>query len=262
MNENENLVPEEEIDGTENVEETTEETPEKIYTEKEFNEKVNERVREVSGRRIARKEAQIRKEYETKYGDLEDVLKAGMGKEDVGEITNDLREFYTEKKKINIPKRAEYSDRDIETLARAEANEIISAGFEDVVDEVDRLTEKGVANMTAREKALFKVLAEHRQQTEQTSELEKLGVTAAEYNSAEFKEFAGLFRADVPMTKVYEAYTKTKPKKEFKTMGSMKQGQGAGAKDFYTQEEIERLTEEDLDDPKVWEAVRRSMTGR
>ena len=262
MNENENLVTEEEIDGTENVEQTTEETPEKVYTEAEFNTRVNEKVREVAGRRMARWEAQIRKEYESKYGDLETVLKAGMGKEDVGEITDDLREFYTEKKKINIPKRAEYSDRDIETLARAEANEIISAGFEDVVDEVDRLTQKGVANMTAREKALFKVLAEHRQQTEQTSELEKLGVTAAEYNSAEFKEFAGLFRADVPMTKVYEEYTKTKPKKEFKTMGSMKQSPGKGAKDFYTEEEISRLTEEDLKDPKVWETVRRSMTGR
>jgi hypothetical protein len=260
MNENENLVTEEVV--TENVEQTTEQTPEKLYTEAEFNEKVNERVREVTGRRIARKEAQIRKEYDSKYRDLEDVLRAGMGKEDIGEITSDLREFYTEKKKINIPKRAEYSDKDIETLAAAEANEIISAGFEDVVDEVDRLTAKGFANMTPREKALFKTLAEYRQQTEQTSELEKLGVTADVYGSKEFKEYAGLFKSDVPITKVYEEYAKTQPKKEFKTMGSMKQNPGKGAKDFYTQDEIERLTEEDLDDPQVWDAVRRSMTGR
>ena len=45
-------------------------------------------------------------------------------------------------------------------------------------------------------------------------------------------------------------------------MGSMKQSQGNVVKDYYTPEEIERLTEEDLDNPKVWEAVRRSMTGR
>ena len=262
MNENENLVTEEEVEVTENVEETTEETPEKIYTEKEFNDRVNEKVREVTGRRLARKEAQIRKEYEAKYGDLETVLKAGMGKEDVGEITHDLREFYTKNKKIDIPKRADYSAKDIETLATAEANEIISAGFEDVVDEVDRLTAKGVANMTAREKHLFKALAEYRQKTEQTSELAKLGVTADVYESKDFKEFASMCRSDVPITKVYEQYAKTQPKKEFKTMGSMKQSPGKGAKDFYTEEEISRLTEEDLKDPKVWESVRRSMTGR
>jgi hypothetical protein len=45
-------------------------------------------------------------------------------------------------------------------------------------------------------------------------------------------------------------------------MGSMKQTPAKGAKDYYSQEDIERLTEEDLDDPHVWEAVRRSMTGR
>jgi hypothetical protein len=42
----------------------------------------------------------------------------------------------------------------------------------------------------------------------------------------------------------------------------MKQSPGKGVKDYYSPEEIDRLTEEDLDDPQVWEAVRRSMTGR
>ena len=37
--------------------------------------------------------------------------------------------------------------------------------------------------------------------------------------------------------------------------------QAPKVKDYYSPEEIERLTEEDLDNPKVWEAVRRSMTG-
>ena len=54
MFENENLVTE----VTENVENTTEETP-KTYTEAEFNAKLDE----VLGKKIARKEAKIRKEY-------------------------------------------------------------------------------------------------------------------------------------------------------------------------------------------------------
>ena len=258
MNENENLVTDE---VTENVEQTTEETPEKKYTEAEFNERVNEKVREVTGRRIARKEAQIRKEYESKYGRLEEVLKAGTGKESVDEMTDTFADFY-EKKGIKINKAPEYSAKDIETLARAEANEIISAGFEDVVDEVDRLTEKGVANMNAREKAMFKVLAEYRQQTELTNEFEKLGVPADEYNSPEFKEYAKMFRSDIPMTRVYEEYTKTKPKKEIRTAGSMKNSDSAdsGIKDFYTPEEARRFTKSDFDkNPALFKAVEKSM---
>ena len=35
-----------------------------------------------------------------------------------------------------------------------------------------------------------------------------------------------------------------------------------GVKDYYTPEEISKMTEEDLDNPQVWEAVRRCMTGQ
>ena len=81
----ENLVPEE---GAENVEvKTTEENveevkegvneqqenvPEKIYTEEEM----NQRVDEILKKRLARKEAKIRKEYDSKYGVLENIIRA------------------------------------------------------------------------------------------------------------------------------------------------------------------------------------------
>ena len=76
---NENLVTEQ---VAENVEITTEETP-KTYTEAEFNAKLDE----VLGKKIARREAKIRKEYERKYGELEDVLRAGTGKDNVEDMT-------------------------------------------------------------------------------------------------------------------------------------------------------------------------------
>jgi hypothetical protein len=255
MNENENLVTEEEIEVTENAEQTAEETP-KMYTEDEMNAKVNELL----GKKIARKTAKIEKEYARKYGELEQVLKAGTGEEDVGKMTDKYRKFY-KGKGINVPETPAYSDNDIEVLARAEAEDVIRAGFDEVVEEVDRLAAKGLHNMTAREKAVFRVLAEHRNNEEQANELAKIGVTADTYNSAEFKEFAKKFNNTTPIKDIYDIYAKMKPKKEIRTMGSMKQGQSEAVKDYYTPEEIERLTEEDLDDPKVWEAVRRSMTG-
>ena len=250
MEMNENFVTEE---VTENVEVTTEETPVKTYTQEE--------VDAMMGKRLARKEAKIRKEYERKYGNLEEVLKAGTGKESVEELTDTFTDFY-EKKGIQIRKEPNYSARDIEVLARAEANDIINAGFEEVVEETDRLAKIGFENMSARDKVLFKTLADHRQNAERANELGRIGVTEDVYGSNEFKEFASKFNSNTSITDIYDIYNKMKPKKEFKTMGSMKQGQGNVVKDYYTPEEIERLTEEDLDNPQIWDAVRRSMTGR
>ncbi len=250
MNENENLVTEE---VTENVEQTTEETPVKTFTQEE--------VDSMMEKRLARKEAKIRKEYERKYGNLEEVLKAGTGKDSVEEMTDTFQKFYASKG-IKMPEKPNYSAKDVEVLARADAEEIIRGGLEEVVEETDRLADIGVANMTARERAMFKVLAEHRQNAERDKELSRIGVTEDIYNSKEFKDFAGKFTSTTPIKDIYDIYAKTLPKKEIKSMGSMKQGQPSGVKDYYTPEEIDRLTMDDLDDPKVWDAVRRSMTGQ
>ena len=247
MENNENFVEQ-----TENVEQTTEQTP-KTYTQDE--------VDAMMGKRVARTEAKIRKEYERKYGDLEEVLKAGTGKDNVEEMTDTFRQFY-EKKGIQIAKKPNYTDADIRVLAQADADEFIRGGYEDVVEEVDRLTGIGFDNMTAREKATFKVLAEHRKNTEQGKELTQMGVTEDVYNSKEFKDFAKKFTSGTPITEVFDIYRKTQPKKEIKTMGSMKNTDSGdnGVKDFYTVEEARRFTKADFDkNPALYKAVEKSM---
>ena len=254
MNENENFVAEQ---AAENVEHTTEQTP-KVYTEAEFNAKLDE----VLGKKIARKEAKIRKEYDRKYGQLEEVLKAGTGKESVEEVTDTFRQFY-EKKGIQFPQKPAYSDSDIRLLAKADAEEIINAGYEDVVEEVERLADIGVENMTAREKALFKTLAEHRQNTERGRELSKIGVTEDVYNSNEFKSFASKFNPNIPTSEVFDLYRKTQhPQKEFKTTGSMKNvSTPTGVKDYYSPEEAKKFSREDLrKNPALMEKIIESMS--
>lgn len=249
MNENETLVTEQ---VTENVEQTTEETP-KTYTQEE--------VDAIVGKRIARKEAKIRKEYDRKYGDLEEVLKAGTGKQSVEEVTDTFKQFY-QKKGIQIPSRPSYSDADIEVLARADADEIIRSGFEEVVEEVDRLAEIGASNMTAREKAMFKVLAEHRNRTETGKQLAELGVTADVYDSREFKEFANKFNPTTPIRDIYDIYAKTQPQKEYKPMGSMKNTASVSkeVKDFYSPEEARKFSRKELDNnPALFAAIEKSM---
>ena len=249
MNENEILV-----DQTENVEQTTEETPAvKTYTQEE--------VDAIVGKAKARAKAKVEKDYQRKYGSLEEVLKAGTGKQSVEEMTDTFAEFYRGKG-INIPEKPNYSQKDIEVLARAEANEIINSGFEDVVEEVDRLTAVGAANMTAREKALFKVLAEHRQSAERSRELNKIGVTEDVYNSREFQDFAGKFNPNTPIKDIYDIYNKTQPKREIKPMGSMKNNNSGdkGVKDFYTVDEARKFTKKDFDEnPALFAAVEKSM---
>lgn len=253
--ENEKDLVTEEV--TENAEQTAEETP-KTYTEAEFNAKLDE----VLGKKLARREAKIRKEYDREYGDLVNTLKAGTGKESVGEINEAFKEFY-KGKNINIPNRAEYSARDVETLARADADEIIRSGIEDVVEEVDRLTELGADKMSTREKAMFKVLAEYRKNAETSQELAKIGVGEDVYNSTEFKEFRSKFNASTPIKDIYDIYTKTQPKKEIKTMGSMKNNTAdtGAVKDFYSYEEAMKFTKKDLDNnPALMKAIEASMS--
>jgi hypothetical protein len=251
MLENENLVTE----VIENVEQTTEEIVEqpKMFTQEDMNQAVSK------GK--ARERAKIRKEYEKKYGDLENVLRAGTGKESVEEMTDTFAKFY-ESKGIKLPEKPIYSDKDIEVLAKAEANEIISSGFDEVVEEVDRLADLGLENMTARDKAYFKVLAEYRQKTERQNELSKIGVTEDEYNSKEFQDFAGMFKSNIPIAEIYKQYNKTKPKKEIKPMGSMtnKTSEDGTVKDFYTRDEALQFTKADFDkNPALFKAVQESM---
>jgi len=251
MEDNKNLVTE----VTENVEQTTEETQPTVRTY------TQEEVDAIVGKSKARAITKVRKEYERKYGDLEEVLRAGTGKESVEEMTDTFAKFY-ESKGIKLREKPNYTEKDIEVLAKADANDIISSGFEEVVEEVDRLAEIGFDNMTAREKAYFKVLAEHRQNTERQNELSKIGVTDEEYNSKEFQDFAKQFNSTTPIADIFKIYHKTKPKKEIKPMGSMtnKTSEEGTVKDFYTRDEALQFTKEDFDkNPALFKAVQESM---
>lgn len=246
MENNENFVAQ-----TENVEQTTEQTvveQPKMFTQDEVN--------DIVGKSKARERAKLDKQYKREYGELIDVLKAGTGKESVEEIADTFRGFY-EQKGIQIAKKREYTDGDIEILARADAADIINAGYEEVVEEVDRLSKIGFDNMTARDKALFKALADHRQTAERGRELSSIGVTEDVYNSEEFKGFAGKFSPNTPITEVYEIFRKTQ-QKPIQTMGSMKNNPVAdtGVKEYYSKEEAEKFTIEDFNNnPELYKNV-------
>lgn len=269
-NEEENLV----VDTTENVEEptteemvegvenneTTEENQvdEKVYTEKEFNQKLDDLL----AKKLARKEAKIRKEYDEKYSKAENILKTGLGVDNFEEATNQLEKFYTEQGvKITQPT---YSDRELDILANAEAQDIINAGLDEVVEEVDRLTKKGYDNMSKKEKIIFQKLATTRQYEESKKELAKIGVKEDILNNDKFKQFSDMFdKSKVKMSDVYDMYSRIQPKKEVSQMGSMKGNTNKDdeVKDFYSYEESLKFTKADFDkNPKLYKAVCDSMS--
>ena len=255
MENNENFVTE-----TENVVVTTEEAP-KTFTQEDVDRMIKEKLDEVLPGKIARKEAKIRKEYDRKYGQLEEVLKAGTGKQNVEDMTDTFRQFYT-KKGVPMPTKPSYTDSDLAVLAKADADEVIRGGYDEVVEEVNRLTDIGFANMSARDKAVFKALAEYRKTTERGRELAKLGVTEDVYNSKEFTDFAGKFNPTIPVNEVFDLYRKTQPQKEIRTMGSMINSNSgdSGVKDFYSYDEAKKFTKADFDkNPALFAAVEKSM---
>lgn len=266
--EEENLV----VDTTENVEEpTTEEmvvtndgqeenleVEEKKYTEAEFNQKLDDLL----AKKLAIKENKIRKEYERKYSKTENILKNGLGVDNLEDANVQLEKFY-EDQGIDVSK-PRYSDREINILANAEAQEIIDAGLEEVDEEVNRLTKKGYDNMTKQEKIIFQKLSTTRQYEESKKELAKLGVKEDILKDENFNKFAEMFdKSKVKISDIYDMYSKTQPKKEVSQMGSMKGNTNKDdeVKDFYSYEESLKFTKADFDkNPKLYKAVCDSMS--
>lgn len=259
----EEQATEELVDGnnaTDTVETVIEEpVEEKLYTESEFNKKLDELI----PKKLAKQERKLKKDYEKKLKDYEyaeQVLNAGMGTKDINEAINNLKEFY-EEKGISIPKHYEQPNQyDMEAGAEKEANSIIESGYDDIVEEVDRLASIGVDKMTPRDKIIFTKLAGERERIEQEKEITDSGISKEDINSEDFKDFSKYLDPSMSLKEKYDFYQKTKPKKEIESIGSMKNVEPNVVKDYYSPEEIAKLTDEQLDNPKIWEVVRRSMT--
>ena len=252
---NENSVTE----VTENVEQTTEqnnvqeETQEqkgKFYTDEELDKMLADRYNR--GRRKAEKESR------KKYGRLENILKSGLEVSSLNEAEKKLEDFYTEQG-VQIP--TYYDEDDIRTLADKDAEEIIADGDVAVERELRRLSDLGTDKMSKREKAMFETLYNSHKATKERQELEEIGVGSELLDSKEFKDFTKNLNPNLSVKQKYEFYKQTHPTQQAEPIGSMTNTEtGNSFKDSYTEEEISKLSLDDLSDDRVWEAVRKSMT--
>ena len=158
-----------------NEEETVEEQP-KMYTEEDVQKMIDAKVDEILPRKIERQKAKIERAYQEKYSKAEQMLKFGFNAENLEEATEKMQSFF-ESKGYKIPnQQPNLSEEDLDYLAEKEANKIIDYGFDEIVEETDRLSQKGVEGMTQREKRIFMKLAQKRQQLESEKELASMGI--------------------------------------------------------------------------------------
>ena len=244
---------------------SNEETKEvKQYTDEEIEKIVNERVNNILPTKIEREKRKIEKDYReklSKYEETESILSAGLGTKDITESNKKMREFYKEQG-IDIPayQKPRYSEEDERALGELDAKKIISLGFDEMQEEANNLASIGTDKMTPRQKVMFTTLASELTYQKQRKELAQIGVKEEILNNSEFKEFASQFNSKTPIKNVYEMYTKMKPQKQYEQIGSMKNNKEPSQKDYYSNEEIAKMSPEEI--RKNWDIIRKSMTAQ
>lgn len=252
-------------DKTLDVEETQEENSEdekkeeeKLFTQSQINDMIIDRLKREQNS-ANRKESNIRKEYEDKLADIENILNAGFGTNNLDEGLARITEL-CEKKGIKIPERKQsYSQSEIEVLADHYAKEILIDGYDAVDMELKRLASKGANNMTAKEKLIFSKLNNEKKLLDGEKELASIGVKPEVYQSKEFKEFADKFTGSkFSMSEVYKMYTnEIKPKPKAKPIGSMINNNPGKEKDFISEAEYDKMTDKEIEENM--ELIRKSM---
>lgn len=267
-NETENVetqTTEENVEGIEltdtadDVEETAEAAENNAKEEKEEVKMfTQEEVDKIVKSRLARKEREHAKEI-SKYKDTDNVLRTTLNLKEDDDTNTKLREYY-ESEGIKLPEAIKpgLSEREIEILANADVEEIIEDGYEAMISEAERLAKIGYKNLNPRERVIFNRLAETLTNEKDKTELLKLGAKEELLSDKKFIEFRKMFNSNTPIEKVYELYKQQQPKAKVENPGSMRNEKIKQPKTIFTDEDIAKMSDEDLD--ANWDAIRKYQT--
>lgn len=231
----------------------------KTFTQNEINKMVEERVRRERNA-SKRSEANLKRGYEERIADIENIIKAGFGTDNLDDGLARITEL-CKNKGIKIPERkSTYSQNDLEVLANHTADEIIADGYDAVDSELKKLANKGADKMSAREKLIFNKLNNTKKILDSEKELASIGVKPEILQSKEFKDFADKFTGSkFSMKEVYEMYAKeTKPKPKVKPIGSMINPNPKQEKTFISEAEFDKMTDKEIEENMP--LIRKSMT--
>lgn len=244
------------------AEEKEKEQP-KMLTEQEANDLAEKIAKEREARAYRKAEREKREEFKA-YEELANLLRAGTGKSDLSEIKNDFANFY-KNEGIEIPDNRRISEREEKILAKADAEEIIGLGEDEVNRVANEIYNKPLDKRTLREKEIFDILGRHAIQERARKELIQKGVDEKVLDDNSFKNFASKFNISTPISEIYDVYQRVNNKEVVQkekpaSPGSVRDTQVQKEKDFYTPEEVDALTDADYDkNPKLIDIVKKSM---
>ena len=211
--------------------------------------------------RLDRQERGFQKEL-SKYKDTENVLKSALHVNDMDEANKKLREYY-EGEGIKLPEvyKPGLSSREIEVLAKADAQDFINEGYDSMVNEANRLASKKYENLNERERVIFNTLAEKLTEENNKRELLKLGAKEDVLGDKDFVAFKNKFNSNTTIGDIYSLYMKTQDgTKKPVAMGSMKDTTAQKeVKAFYSPKDVENMTDDDWNKPGAGEKVLASM---
>lgn len=250
-------------DNSDTSKEEEEKEQPKMLTEQEANNLAEKVAKEREARAYRKAEREKREELK-QYEELANLLRAGTGKNDLSEIKNDFTNFYRNEG-IEIPDSRRISEREEKILAKADAEEIIGLGEDEVNRVANEIYNKPLDKRTLREKEIFDILGRHAIQERAKKELIQKGVDEKVLDDNSFKNFASKFNISTPISEIYDVYQRVNNKEVIQkekpaSPGSVRDTQIQKEKDFYTPEEVDALTDADYDkNPKLIDIVKKSM---
>lgn len=195
-----------------------------------------------------------------KYRRTENILKQGLGANNIDDINSQLVEFYKDQG-VDIKDSSFRNERDERVLAKADVADILNLDEDEIQSTVHELVNK--EKRTVREEETLRELIHEISIKNANEELRKIGADEKITNSNEFKTFASKFNSNVPLTDIYDLYNKSigNVKKQPPSSGSMKNNANTTEiKDFYTPEEARKFTVKDFErNPALYKAVEKSM---
>lgn len=260
-----------ETDASEEVEEVLNTTDEVETNAEDIEKQIEERANKIAEDKIQARliRDRIKRERETasqraKYEELENIMKTALDAESLDDVITKSRTFYKEQG-INIPdtiSKPSLNERDEKVLAEADAKEIIRLGKEEMEEEANRIASIPESQRSIREQTIFNEVCRELVNLNDIESLKEKGYDTEILNDKDFSSFREQFNLNTPVSKIFEMYQSingTKPVQP-KSPGSAKTNNSNNEiKDYYTPEEVRKFTEEDLDNPKLMEAIDRSM---
>lgn len=254
-------IQDEGIELTDTTEAEAEETQEVKKTLKQLlseDEEYQEQFNTMMKTRLERAERNYQKKM-AGYKDVDNVLRKTLNISEDADVSQELRNYYSNEG-VELPERYTpgLSSKEIEALAQIDVSEFEEDGHEAMVTEANRLATIGYKNLNEREKIVFNSLAEKLTKAKEEQELLKIGAKKELLNDESFKEFRKNFSNNASIEFVYGLYTNQKPKKQFESAGSMKNISTDNKKTMFSDEDILKMTDEELE--ANWDAIRKFQT--